>query len=270
MIFDIIVLVAVALSVAIAALRGFIREALTIVGVVGGLATAYFGGPVLAPLMRDWLGVKVPVDGVPAQKLFDVVPMTLVADFCAYGLIFLLVVITLTVLIHFLATGIKALGLGPVDRILGAAFGVVRAVLLLALIYLPVYLISNPTDRDQWFSGSRTRPYVEQTSIWINSFLPKTAEDKTAQKKENSPVNNLGNDLGNALDQKMDELNRQYEKMDALKSTADKAGSVIDSAKDALDRKGDLTTNPATSDFKGYQQDQREGLDELIENNQNQ
>ena len=65
MIVDILVLAVLLISALIAFLRGFIREVLTITGVVGGLAAAYFGGPLLAPLMRGWLGVQ---EGVEPNK----------------------------------------------------------------------------------------------------------------------------------------------------------------------------------------------------------
>jgi len=143
MIFDAVILAAVILSSIIAFLRGFVREVLTIFGVVGGLAASYFGGPILVPLMRGWLGVKELAKDEKPEELFGMIPMTIVADVCAYGLIFIVVVIILSVLSHFLATGVKAIGLGPVDRILGVLFGVGRAILLMALIYLPVYLLTQ-------------------------------------------------------------------------------------------------------------------------------
>lgn len=264
MIFDAIVLAAVIISSIIAFLRGFVREVLTIFGVVGGLAASYFGGPILVPLMRGWLGVKDLAKDEKPPELFGVVPMTIVADVCAYGAIFIVVVIILSVLSHFLATGVKAIGLGPVDRMLGVAFGVGRAVLLMALIYLPVYLLTQEKDRDEWFAGSRTRVYVEGTSAWINGFLPKTQEDPNDKDKK---AEKDASAAGEALNKKMDALGQRLEDMEVLKNTADKAGAVMDSAKDALQgQQGG--TGDARSDVEGYKQDQRESLDQLIETTQ--
>jgi membrane protein required for colicin V production len=264
MIFDAVILAAVILSSIIAFLRGFVREVLTIFGVVGGLAASYFGGPILVPLMRGWLGVKELAKDEKPEELFGMIPMTIVADVCAYGLIFIVVVIILSVLSHFLATGVKAIGLGPVDRILGVLFGVGRAILLMALIYLPVYLLTQEKDRDEWFKGSRTRVYVEGTAAWINGFLPKTEDgqddkDKKAEKDASA--------AGDALNKKMDALGQRLEDMEVLKNTADKAGAVMDSAKDALQGQQGATGD-APSDVEGYKQDQRESLDQLIETTQ--
>ena len=256
MIFDAVILAAVILSAVIAALRGFIREVLTIIGVVGGLAAAFFGGPILQPVMRGWLGVKDVAKGEEQQKLFDMVPMTIVADICAYGLIFIVVVIVLTVLSHFMATGVKAIGLGPVDRILGVAFGVARAVLLMALLYLPVYLLVQEQDRDDWFKGSYTRVYIEKTASWIAGYLPKGSEEKIE-------------DTASEASRKADEISQRLEDMDRLKKSADRANQALDAARGTLK---DAPPQPKAGGSKagedGYRPEQREGLDALIEDSQ--
>jgi len=173
MIIDIVVGAVVLISALIAFLRGFIREVLTILGVVGGILAAVFFGPDLAPVMRGWLGVS---DGDEAGKLFDLVPMVIVADVLAYGLIFILVVIILSVISHFTAGAAKALGLGPVDRTLGVVFGIVRAVVLLGLLYLPFHLLMDEKTKEDLFSGSKTHIFIEKTADVIAGFLPETEE----------------------------------------------------------------------------------------------
>jgi|GEM_PF-4722021 len=72
---------------------------------------------------------------------------------------------------------------------------------------------------------------------------------------------------GDALNKKMDALGQRLEDMEVLKNTADKAGAVMDSAKDALQGQQGATGD-APSDVEGYKQDQRESLDQLIETTQ--
>lgn len=249
MIFDAIVLAAVIISAVIAFLRGFIRELLTIVGVVGGLAASYFGGPVLVPVMRNWLGVSD--DPAKVEKLFDAVPMNIVADVCAYGLIFIVVVIILSVLSHFLSAGAKAVGLGPVDRTLGVLFGMARAILLLSLLYLPVLLLTDKDERDSWgvLNDSRSRIYIEQGANWIASFLPESAAEDI-------------DDATEKTNEKMNETRQRLEDMEVLKNAAEKAGTVVDKAQEAM------PSADAPSDATGYQPEQRETLDQLIETNQ--
>jgi len=173
MIIDIVVGAVVLISALIAFLRGFIREVLTILGVVGGILAAVFFGPDLAPVMRGWLGVS---DGDETGKLFDLVPMVIVADVLAYGLVFIIVVIILSVISHFTAGAAKAMGLGPVDRTLGVVFGIVRAVVLLGLLYLPFHLLMDEKTKEDLFSGSKTHIFIEKTADVIAGFLPETEE----------------------------------------------------------------------------------------------
>jgi len=252
MIFDAIVLAAVLISSVIAFLRGFIRELLTIVGVAGGLAASYFGGPLLVPVMRNWLGVSNDPEA-EVEKLFDAVPMNIVADICAYGLIFVVVVVILSVLSHFLSAGAKAVGLGPVDRTLGVLFGAARAILLLSLLYLPVSLLTDKEERDGWsaLEGSRTRYYIEQGSQWIASFLPENADETV-------------DDATERANEKMNEARERLEEIEVLKNTAEKAGNAMDKTQEVVPQ---VEIGPPEDDA-GYKPEQRENLDQLIETNQ--
>ena len=97
MIIDLVVGAVVIISAIISFLRGLIRETLTIAGVVGGFFAAVFFGPKLAPTFNGWLGVPENLDDpdVEVEKLFDLIPMNVVADVCAYAAVFVAVVIAI-------------------------------------------------------------------------------------------------------------------------------------------------------------------------------
>lgn len=175
MIIDIVVGAVLLISALISFFRGFIREVLTIAGVAGGGLAALTFGSSLSPVFRKWLGV---VDGQPVTKLFDLIPMTIIADVCAYAAIFIAVVITISVISHFISSGVKAMGLGPIDRTFGVIFGIVRAVLLLGLLYLPFHLLMDDAAKEKYFGTSKTHIYVEKTSNFIAGFLPSSKEVK--------------------------------------------------------------------------------------------
>lgn len=179
MIFDIVVVSILIVSAAIAFFRGLIREVLTIIGVIGGLIAAYFLGPLLAPVARNMLGVNG--EGDETKALFDLIPYTIVGDVLAYGAIFLIVVILLSVASHFLASGAKAVGLGALDRSLGVIFGLIRGILILALLYLPFYMFTELESRKDWLEGSRTRVYVEATAGWIEGLIPESLIEKSEE-----------------------------------------------------------------------------------------
>lgn len=257
MIFDIIVIVAVLISAFIALLRGFIRELLTIVGVGGGVLAAIMGGPFLLPAMNGWL--HVPADRDKMTKLFGTIPMDMVAVILSYGIIFVVVVIVLSVLSYFLSSGAKAVGLGPVDRVLGFVFGVARAALLLSLLYLPLYKIAPEKDLNDWFKGSLTRPYVQQGADLIAGLMPNsTDKDGKSVEDKAKDVRAKGDDVREKLDQ-----------MNDLKAATDKAGAALENAKqEARERFDDLKSKVPAEGEEGYKEDQRKDLNQLIRTNQ--
>ena len=68
------------------------------------------------------------------------------------------------------------MGLGPVDRTFGVVFGIVRAVLLLGLLYLPFHLLMDDEAKETHFAESKTHLYIEKTANLIAGFLP-SSED---------------------------------------------------------------------------------------------
>ncbi len=190
MLVDAVILGVLLVSAVFAFMRGFIREVLTILGVVGGLAASLLFGAQLIPLFNGWLGVEK--DAENAQLLFGVIPYSVLATVLAYGSIFLVVVIVLSVLSHFLAKWARTLGLGAVDRTLGVVFGIARGVVVLAVLYLLPYLWSTPDDRKEWswVKDSRMIVYIEATSAWLAEFLPDSVRDVTPRDsdKENPMV----------------------------------------------------------------------------------
>ncbi len=174
MIIDIVVAVIVIISAIISFLRGLIRETLTIAGVIGGFFAAVFFGPKLAPTFNNWLGVAENQEEV--KKLFDIIPMNIVADVCAYAVVFIVVVIIISVISHFTAGAAKAMGLGPIDRTLGVIFGIARAIVLLGLLYLPFHLLMDAPSKDKYFLDSKTHRIIEGTSEFLSGFLPSSSE----------------------------------------------------------------------------------------------
>lgn len=174
---DLVILGVLLVSAVFAFLRGFIREVLTILGVVGGLAASLAFGKQLVPLMNQWLGVDPHAE--EPQKLMDIVPLTIVAEVLAYGSIFLIVVIVLSLVSGFLAGWARTIGLGAIDRTLGVIFGIARGVLVLAVLYLLPYLLFEADARQSWFQGSRMIVYIEKTSAWLAEFLPDSVKNTT-------------------------------------------------------------------------------------------
>jgi membrane protein required for colicin V production len=229
MIIDIVVGLVVLSSALISFMRGFIREVLTIAGVVGGILAAVFLGPPMAPIVRDWFGAG---EGENPEKLFDIIPMEIVADAVTYGVIFIAVVIVLSVLSHVVSGAAKAVGLGPVDRTLGVVFGVARALVLLGLVYLPFHLLMNENRKTDFFSDSKTHFFIEKISAVMADYLPESDDVKKDIKEEAA-----------------DGFKQKLENSDIL------GGKKKDSKPAPVETK---------LDEEGYKEEQRERLDDLF------
>lgn len=251
MVIDILVLAVLLISALIAFLRGFIREVLTIAGVVGGLIAAYVMGPFVTPYMRGWLGLDAAGEGTDAgseaaaaaaqdpEKLFGILPYDVLAVVLSYGLVFLVVVILLSILSHFLAEGIRSLGLGAVDRTMGFIFGLVRGVILIGLLYLPVYFFVDTETKEEWFETSRTQFYMEKVAQSMAAYIPSSAVEDAEGKIE---------EINEA-----DKTRRRLEEINVLKS------------KDGKIEKTRAVVVEEEDDPHGYDEEFREQIDQLFE-----
>lgn len=249
---DLGVVLVLLISAGVSFFRGFIREVLTIFGMIGGLFVAFLFGRSLQPLVRGWCGV---VEGKDPEKLFDIIPMTIVADVSAYAGLFLVVFIVLQLVSHFLSGAAHAVGLGTVDRTLGVFFGILRGVLLLGILYLPFHLILSD-DRKEGLSSSKSYFYLEGLATWLANFMPEMAEGKGTLTQESSPGTR---DKLKALDVLGTEKN-QEKKEDSSKEESSGApfSTPPSPGYDAQDRKGienlmmDEGFSPAPRGTKGF------------------
>lgn len=184
MILDVIVLVVILISALVSFLRGVIREILTILGVIGGLVAAYYGGPILNPYMEDWLGVKEPAEGEKVEKFMGILTYDMLAEILSYGLIFIVVVVILSIISHLLAETVRAIGLGPIDRTLGVIFGIARGILLIAIVFIPVRIAASEEKREEWFKDSKSYFYVDKISQALIDMVPDAVLDELKEDAE--------------------------------------------------------------------------------------
>lgn len=166
MIIDGLVLAALLLSALIAFFRGFVREVLTLCGLAGAVAAAYFFSPALVPLVQDLLGND------PDARLFGILPLSVAANVGAFAAVFLITLILLTLVAHAISHGLHAAGLGSVDRTLGVLFGLLRGAVLILLFYMPFYFTAADAQKAEWFKGSSTLPIVDVAARAIEPYLP--------------------------------------------------------------------------------------------------
>ena len=151
---DILVGLVLAVSTFYAAWRGFLHETLAIFALVAaGFAAVYFG-PWLFPWMHQhittgWLAVTA-----------------------AYAAVFLVVYIPLAFLSRRISKSVKSSALGPLDRILGVAFGVVRGLVTVGLVYIGFVHYVPAHDHPASFTHARTLPLMQKTAEVLRSLVP--------------------------------------------------------------------------------------------------
>lgn len=150
-IFDYLVLLVLGLSVAIGVLRGFVSEAGALVAwIVAYLVASAYAVPFAAML-----------DAVPGAtaRLVVAFVVLLIGTRLLMGLVNMAV-----------SALVKATGLSPLDRGLGAVFGLLRGVVIILAVVTVCAMTSVP--RQPFWKNAMLRPYVEGTARAVKPLLP--------------------------------------------------------------------------------------------------
>jgi membrane protein required for colicin V production len=150
--FDYIALAIVGLSIILSVMRGFLRELLAILGWAAAFIVAKTYSSELMPMM--------PVD-IPTESL------RVLASFLVLFLATLLVASLLAIAI---TTLIKSVGLGWLNRLLGAFFGLARGLLIVCIVVFLAGLTELPSDA-RWRNAMFSAP-LEALVISILPWMP--------------------------------------------------------------------------------------------------
>ena len=153
------IVVVLAFSALTAFMRGLTRSLISVAGVVLGIVLGAWYSPALAGTLVRWIH----------QPAF--------AEIAAFLLILVLCYAAAVVTGRLLRDAIKAVGLGFADRLGGAAFGLLRAVLLLSAAMLPAapFLPLLPFTKD-----SVLLPYLRSAAHGVSFVLPQDFGDRLA------------------------------------------------------------------------------------------
>ncbi|MDE2133657.1 MAG: CvpA family protein [Alphaproteobacteria bacterium] len=167
---DVVVVAVIVVSTVYATYRGFVSETLSIFAwVAAAFATLYFG-PWLAGLMRDmiapsWLGEVV-----------------------GYGAVFLVVVIPLSFVSFRFSEGVKKSQINALDGALGGAFGVVRGLAIIGIVYLVFSAIVPIPDQPGWIAKARLLPLIQDSADVVASLVPDHYMDSRRREREKPVV----------------------------------------------------------------------------------
>jgi membrane protein required for colicin V production len=149
--FDLIVIGVIALSTIVAFWRGLIRVVMSLVALIAAVLAAIQFSPAVAAMLP---ALGDPVTGYVA----------------AFALIFIGVALVGALLGWLLSRAIRAIGLGFVDRLLGAVFGVARGVLIVVIAVLLAGLTTLP--RQEWWQNALLAPPLVIAALSLRPWLP--------------------------------------------------------------------------------------------------
>lgn len=151
-IIDILIAVALLISIIIGIVRGFVKESISIVALLVAIWAALYFGPGVGSAADAWISSK----GLQAW---------------AGRLLVFLVVLTLGGLIGWgISKIVLSSVLSGIDRFVGAIFGLVRGVVLVAVFILGGQYAGF--DQDDWWQESRLIPYILPVAEWIRVMAP--------------------------------------------------------------------------------------------------
>ena len=213
---DIAVIAAILLSGILAFVRGFFREVLSIGSWVAAFFAALYLYPVASPYVSQLLGWGD------------------MADLVAGIAVFVVSVIVMSLVTHYVSVALQGSGLSAVDRSLGFLFGIARGALLVCLLYLGLNWLIEDGRYPQWVTEARTLPLVERGAETLVGLVPATLRPK---------IRDAAGTAGTEAREQTEKLLFEH-----------------------------LMSPPVTSDLpqdaEGYSAEQRRGLEKVIESTQ--
>ncbi|MDP3834569.1 MAG: CvpA family protein [Hydrogenophaga sp.] len=149
---DWVLLGALLLSVLLGLWRGLVYEVLSVAGWVAAF--------VLAQALADEVGAWLPMDGLSP-------PLRVAAGFV---LVFIAVAFAAGLAAWLVQKLVASVGLRPVDRVLGGAFGLLRGVVILLAVALVVSM--TQLQGAAWWRDSATAGVLSATLHEIQPLLP--------------------------------------------------------------------------------------------------
>lgn len=151
-IIDILIAVALLISIVVGLFRGFVKEAISIAALLVAIWAALFFGPEIGAVSDSWIKSE------ELQTWFG-------------RILVFTVILSLGGLIGWGISKLVRLSvLSGIDRLVGAIFGAARGILFVALFILGGQYAGF--DNDRWWLESKLMPHFEVVAEWIKVMAP--------------------------------------------------------------------------------------------------
>lgn len=163
---DFFVVAVLIFSTIFATARGLISSLL---GFIGWVAAIYLALTYAEPVAKH----------LPLNLFGDAAKHGMLNIALAFIIVFLLTVIGVALLSRIFSKLVDTIGLSPVDRVLGLAFGILRGMVLVLVLAIALELFGF-ANYPAW-GNSVTRPLADRTLAYLWPFLPKKLAHAWAQ-----------------------------------------------------------------------------------------
>ena len=236
---DCLIVLIIIVSAGYAAWRGFLWETLTIFEWVAAAFACLYFGPYVIPLTRG------------------LVDQSWLASLLAYAAVFLVVFIPLAFMSHRFSESVKNSPIGPLDRAVGVAFGVVRGMVLVGLAYLAFTYFVPIRQHPHWVTEARLLPVVQSTADVLLSAVPDQAHDYGYDRHE--VVRQAPPQVEQKTATPAPNMSPRHDPMAELIRENGKANSVPKTTRKLVQQKS------AAKATKSYGANDRQALDKLVE-----
>ncbi|MCF8480457.1 MAG: CvpA family protein [Rhodospirillum sp.] len=188
---DILVLLVLVISAALAFFRGFVHEVLSVGAWVGAVLVAIYGLPTLGPVFGEF---------VPDYPW--------AADVGAAVVLFLVTLLVFSIITTQISKQVQKSALNALDRSLGFLFGLARGVVFLLAGYVALTWLMPPERHPDWMREAKSMPLIERGAATVVALLPEGLRDQEkrlrgetqATKQEAEDLLEAGRTLKNAQD----------------------------------------------------------------------
>jgi membrane protein required for colicin V production len=153
---DVFILLVLLGSILIGLLRGFVREAVSLVFWVVAIWAAWKFGVLVEPHLGGLLADRS------------------VAPWVGRLVVLVLVLLVGWVIGMLLGYFTRSMGLGPLDRVIGLLFGILRGVVLVGLMIIGGELLH--LNHEEWWNRSKLIPYGETAGDWLRAMVGERGE----------------------------------------------------------------------------------------------
>jgi membrane protein required for colicin V production len=184
---DVVLIVVMLISGLLAMVRGFMREVLSILAWVLAAVATVFAYSKLLPVAKQYINNDI------------------VAAVAVIGGVFLLTLLTVSILTVRISDMVLDSRVGALDRTLGFLFGLARGLIIVVVAFWFFTQLVPDKSQPEWVKAAKSRVVLAGTSQWLLSMLPedpeKTILNKFKRRPEDTETPDNSTDRHSQLDQ---------------------------------------------------------------------